>query len=63
MRLILSWMCYWIGDLVSRTIEPMFGWHYEWPYRFYSWWMVTAHDLQGGDPRGPWSDAPTQEAD
>lgn len=57
-RIVLSWICYWVGDAISRTIEPFFGKWFEWPYRVYSKFMVWSFDLQGDDPRGPWSVKP-----
>ena len=55
MKLLFSWTCYWIGDAISRTIEPVFG-RFGWPYRIYNWLMIRSVDLQGDDPRGPWSE-------
>ena len=60
-RIILSWACYWIGDGVSRTIEPLFGKWFEWPYRLYSKFMCWSDNLQDNDPRGPWSPVADEE--
>jgi hypothetical protein len=54
LRIILSWGCYWTGDAVSRTVEPIFGRWFEWPYVIYSRLMLWSDSLQGDDPRGPW---------
>jgi hypothetical protein len=52
---------YWIGDVLSRTIvNRTLGWYFEWPYRLYSCIMVAAFELQGDDPRGPWSSINTK---
>lgn len=57
MRVALSWMFYYAGDLWERaTYSNLQNW-FEWPYRVYQWLMCCAHDLQGDDPRGPWRDA------
>lgn len=53
-RTALSWACYWTGDLVSKTIEPVFGRWFEWPYRLYSKFILWSDDWQG-DGEGPWS--------
>ena len=53
-RVILSWAFYWIGDAVSR-IMGYWPWERFHPYRLYSALMGLASDLQGDDPRGPWS--------
>ncbi len=55
MNIALSWVLYWIGHAITRTIEPVLGHRFEWPYRIYNWVMVTSADLQGDDRRGPWS--------
>jgi hypothetical protein len=55
MRIAASWACYWAGDLVSKTVEPVLGHWFEWPYRTYNRLMNWADRLQGDDPRGPWS--------
>jgi hypothetical protein len=57
MKILLSWICYRIGDAINRTVEPVFGHWFSWPYRTYNWLMLRSADLQGDDPRGPWSDA------
>jgi len=54
-RVGIAWAMYWVGDLLSKTIvNRALGNYFEWPYRFYNWLMVTASDIQGDDPRGPW---------
>ena len=45
MKLLFSWTCYWIGDAISRTIEPVFG-RFGWPYRIYNWLMLKSESLQ-----------------
>ena len=57
MKLLLSWICYQIGDAINRTIEPVFGRWFS-SYRLYNWFMLRSVDLQGDDLRGPWSDPP-----
>jgi len=46
----------WIGDAIYRTIEPVFGRWFGWPYRIYNRLMLKSVDLQGDDLRGPWSE-------
>lgn len=54
-RIALSWLCYWLGDLVSR---PMDRWNiYRHLYPIYDKLMCWAYVLQGDDPRGPWQPA------
>jgi hypothetical protein len=54
MKISLSWICYWIGDLISHTIMPFFGRWFEWPHKIYSRLMHWSVDLQSDDRRGPW---------
>lgn len=55
-KTILSWALYWTGDVLARTIvNHTLGHYFEWPYRLYSRCMITALNLQGDDPKGPWS--------
>jgi hypothetical protein len=54
LRILLSWVCFGTGDLVSRFIEPLLGRWYEWPYRIYNMLMTCSSDLQSNDARGPW---------
>jgi hypothetical protein len=56
MKILFSWTCYWIGDAISRTVEPLFGRWFS-CYRIYNWLMVRSSELQGNDPRGPWLDS------
>ena len=56
MKTLLSWTCYWIGDAISRTIEPLFGRWFVWPYRIYNWFVLRSVDLQEDNSRGPWSE-------
>jgi hypothetical protein len=56
MKTMLSLICFWIGDAISRTIEPVFGRWSAWSYRIYNWFLVRSVDLQGDDSRGPWSE-------
>lgn len=53
-RIGLAWTLYGAADLWMRATHSNIQWRWEWPYHVYSWLMVTAHDLQGDDPRGPW---------
>ena len=54
-RVGLSWILYWMGDLVFETIvKRTLGHYFEWPYRVYSQLMKWSLDVQGDDPRGPW---------
>lgn len=65
-RVWLAWLCYWIGDAVSRplhwggdtwinAVTVNLCWR---PYQKFMQW---SHDLQGDDARGPWEDATSQE--
>src|SRR5258708_3806339 len=56
LRIGLSWVCYYAGDLISRPI----GWrdHFCWLYPLYHRLMCWSYDLQGDNKRGPWSDEP-----
>jgi hypothetical protein len=54
MKILFSWI-YRIGDAISRTIEPVFGRWFAWPYSVYNWFTIRSVELQGDDPRGPWS--------
>lgn len=53
-RVWLSWVYFWAGHFVSRTIEPVFGHWFEWPYRLYNALMVKSSSLQSVDGHGPW---------
>ena len=33
MKLLFSWIFYRIGDAISRTVEPVFGHWFGWPYQ------------------------------
>jgi hypothetical protein len=63
MRIIASWICFWIGDFISRIVEPVFGRWFEWPYRLYNRFMIWSDYLQGRDHSGPWSYDPVRHAD
>ncbi len=52
-RVLLSWICYWAGDAVSR-VDRAPAWEH-WGYPTYNRLMTWADDLQGNDPRCPWS--------
>lgn len=56
-RVGLAWVLFGTGALWSRATHSNIQWWWEWPSHVYSWLMVTAYDLQGDDPRGPWEDA------
>ena len=49
MRITLSWLCFWLGDLVSRLPDSLRL------YPAYNRLMLWSDDLQRDDPRGPWS--------
>ena len=59
-RVVLSWICYWMGDLASRACH-------RWDassrvfYPVYHRLMCWSDDLQGDDPRGPWQPAPPKQ--
>ena len=50
MKWALSWLCYWLGDLVSK---PMNVFDTSWLYPVNHRLMCWSDDLQGDD-RGPW---------
>lgn len=49
----LSWICYGLGDLVSRVMGYWPGERGH-PYPIYNRLMQRSEQLQDGDPRGPW---------
>lgn len=59
MRVWLSWICYWLGDAVSR---PLHWFGDSWAngvavnvcWRPYQKLMAWSCDLQGERPDGPW---------
>ena len=57
LRILLSWTCYWLGDLVCRVNDGLCRGCIPGGFQAYQWLMARADDLQGGDPRGPWRDA------
>lgn len=52
-RFVAAWALYLLGDLVSRTLEPLFGHWFGWPYATYNRLMTWSNDVQG-DGDGPW---------
>ena len=54
MRLALSWICYWLGDAISRVMDYWPSEHCH-PYVLYNRLMEWSSDLQGAGPNGPWS--------
>jgi hypothetical protein len=54
LKIGFAWICYWAGDLVSRTAMRFFG-RFEWPHMIYNRLMQWSTELQGEDQRGPWS--------
>lgn len=46
LSIMLSWGCFGTGDFISRTIKPVLGRWFEWPYRIYNKLMVWSVDLQ-----------------
>lgn len=57
-KIILSWLCYWLGDLVS---QPMRWDGFAFLNPAYQRLMCWSDTLQGDDPRGPWSRPPLSE--
>ena len=55
MRILLSWICFYIGDFVWGVVEPILGRWFQWPYRLYNKFMIWSEVLQGDDKRGPWT--------
>lgn len=56
-RILLSWTCYWLGDLACRINDGLCRGYIPGGFQAYQWLMARADDLQAGDPRGPWRDA------
>ena len=58
LRVALSWICYGLGHVWWLVaVDRWLGERFEWPYLIYNRLMNWANDLQGDDPRGPWSPA------
>lgn len=53
MKILLSWTCYWAGDLVSRSGVDRWWWGYQTYHRLMCW----SDDLQRGNLSGPWRGA------
>jgi hypothetical protein len=56
MKIILSWLLYFIGDITSRCITMKDS---EFNYKlacFYQWSMAKSSDFQGKSKYGPWRD-------
>lgn len=52
MRWTLSWICYWLGDAVSRVMN-LSDWLGGTLYPIYNRLMIWSNRLQGDGP-GPW---------
>lgn len=52
-RWLASWTLYWIGDVVSRSMNAFDWW---WLYRPYNWLMSRSFYIQGRTVYGPWGD-------
>lgn len=53
-RIAIAWVLYLAGDLWCRAaVNRTLGHWFEWPYRVYNRFMVTAFRVQGDGP-GPW---------
>lgn len=62
MRAAAAWTLFWLGDMVSKTIEPALGRWFEWPYLIYHRLMCWSDDIQGDGP-GPWGPVSQAAAD
>lgn len=55
----LSWVLYWLGDLASKPLHWELANSYWWAgfwYPIYNSLMCASVELQGDDKRGPWSE-------